>query len=271
MGVKSPASAWFGKGSGIAQGCWSCTRTRIPQSRKPPIPTKVGGRQGCTAIVSIIARPVVESHNPSFRLLHRPKWNDTGVWVVTGRWLLDRKCSEEDAPCHGRLVERHDGVWRGRHSGRLGVLGRMTVCAIIEHRRCRSRPNDQMREGSRGIDKVGVVRVLRYSDLITTTVIALQSHRSAKRPHYYLQQGIPPNEGKTNELLMLMLPLQACPRLWLEALRLSFVCPPEILMIRKSSWVKSIFCLEPNQMTPQALHDSTWSMPLSLLRLASSP
>ena len=136
-------------------------------------PPKVGGRQGCTVIASIIARPVVESHNPSSRLLHRPKW------VVTDRWLLDRKCSEGDAPCHRRLVERRDGVWRGRHYGHLGVLGRMTVCAIIEHRRCRSRPNDQMREGSCGIE---VVRVLWYSDLITTTVIALQSHRSTTRP-----------------------------------------------------------------------------------------
>ena len=158
------------------------SRTRSLKAASHQSPPKVGGRQGCTVIVSIIARSVVQSHNPSSRLLHRPKWNDTGVWVVTGRWLLDRKCSEGDAPCHGRLVERRDGVWRGRHCGRLGVLGRMTVCAIIEHRRCRSRPNDQMRKGSRGLDKVRVVRVLWYSDLITTTVIALQSHRSTTRP-----------------------------------------------------------------------------------------
>ena len=159
------------------------------------------------------------------------------------------------------------------HYGHLGVLGRMTVCAIIEHRRCRSRPNDQMREGSRGIDKVRVgestlVQRSNYHYSNSTPITSLNYPS-----HYSLQQGILPNEGKTNELLMLrcMLPLQACPRLWLEALRLSFVCPPEILMIRKSSWIKSIFCLEPNQMTPQALHDSIWSMPLSLMRLASSP
>ena len=172
--------------------------------------------------------------------------------MVTGRWLLDRKCSEQDAPCHGRLVERRDGVWRGRHFGRLGVLGRMTVCAIIEHRRCRSRPNDQMREGSRGIDKV------KYQ--ITTTVIARQSHRSANRPHYSLQQGIPPNEGNTNELSMAYASAPSMSTFMARSTETELRLPsrdpddPQIKLDQVD------LCLEPNQMTPQALHDSTWSM-----------
>ena len=71
-----------------------------------------------------------------------------------------------NAPCHGlsRLslndgMAKGDGGGRSRHFGRLGALGCMTICAIIEHPRCRSRPNDQMKlreyesTARRGTDK----------------------------------------------------------------------------------------------------------------------
>ena len=124
--------------------------------------------------------------------------------------------------CHG--LSLNDGMgdsgWaREGGVGNLDVwayLGCMTVCAIIEHPRCRSRPNDQMK-----LRKVLMYLLLGYvlrgaaSDKVrawrsyTTTVIARQLHRStnpSKVPaspcQYSLQQGISPNEGKTNELLL---------------------------------------------------------------------
>ena len=138
-GVKSPASAWFGMVQGLRKDAGLAV---LPtnQSCKPPIaPPQVGGRPGSANNSRHHCASTATTPPDGFPIDRNGEYDGDGVdacWIEK----VPKKCTMSWA-----LVERRTGKGRGRHWGRLGVLGRMTVCAIIEHPRCRSRPNDRMK------------------------------------------------------------------------------------------------------------------------------